>query len=145
MPDPANRMELGDGGDTLNIHYRVSDRDVDSVIRTHELLDQWLRRCKCGELQYWYPKPDLPEVIRSMSIDGLHQVGTTRIAAKPDAGVVDPNLKVWGTTNLFVCSSSVFPTSGQANPTFLLGAFAVRLARHLASETQSHPVSSAQQ
>jgi choline dehydrogenase-like flavoprotein len=69
-----------------------------------------------------------------MSIDGLHQVGTTRIAATADAGVVDDNLKVWGTSNLYVCSSSVFPTSGQANPTFLLGVFAVRLAHQLSAD-----------
>ena len=69
-----------------------------------------------------------------MSIDGVHQVGTTRIARNARDGVVDENLKVWGTNNLYVCSSSVFPTSSQANPTFLLGAFAVRMARHLAEQ-----------
>jgi choline dehydrogenase-like flavoprotein len=134
VPVAENRMELAPDGETLSIHYRLKDPDVDSVIRTHEVLDRWLRKCKCGELQYWFPVEELPGAIRSMSIDGLHQVGTTRIAANADDGVVDENLKVWGTTNLYVCSSSVFPTSSQANPTFLLGAFAVRLARHLSSD-----------
>jgi choline dehydrogenase-like flavoprotein len=96
-------------------------------------LDKWLRKCKCGELEYWFQKNEMPAAIRAMSVDGLHQVGTTRIAATAEDGVVDENLKVWGTSNLYVCSSSVFPTSGQANPTFLLGAFALRLAHHLAS------------
>ena len=113
------------------------DQDLDSVIRTHEVLDQWLRQCQCGELEYWFAKEELPAAIRAMSIDGLHQVGTTRIAATAAAGVVDKDLKVWGTTNLYVCSSSAFPTSSQANPTFLLGAFAVRLAHHL-SVKNSH-------
>jgi choline dehydrogenase-like flavoprotein len=66
-----------------------------------------------------------------MSKDGIHQSGTTRIAKNAELGVVNNDLKLWGTENIFVCSSSVFPTSGQANPTFLLGAFAVRLAHHL--------------
>jgi len=48
--------------------------------------------------------------------------------------VLDSDLKVWGTENLYVCSSSAFPTSGQANPTFFLGAFAARLAQHLAAK-----------
>jgi choline dehydrogenase-like flavoprotein len=126
-------MELSQDGETLNIHYKLMEQDVGSVIRTHDLLDQWLRKCKCGELRYWFSKEKLPDAIHSMSIDGLHQVGTTRISASADDGVVDQDLKVWGVPNLFVCSSSVFPTSGQANPTFLLGAFAVRLAHHLAS------------
>jgi hypothetical protein len=134
IPVPENRMELSADGETLDIHYKYTDQDVDSIIRTHELLDKWLRQCKCGELTYWYPKNELSAAIHSMSIDGLHQVGTTRIAATADAGVVDDNLKVWGTSNLYVCSSSVFPTSGQANPTFLLGVFAVRLAHQLSAD-----------
>jgi choline dehydrogenase-like flavoprotein len=133
VPVLENRMELAPDGETLNIHYKLTDRDVSSVIHTHEFLDSWLRKCKCGELIYWLPKNDLPAAIRCMSMDGLHQVGTTRIAATADDGVVDGNLKVWGTANLYVCSSSVFPTSSQANPTFLLGTFAVRLAHHLSS------------
>jgi hypothetical protein len=135
VPDPENRMALDADGETLNIHYKYTDQDVDSVIRTHEVLDQWLRKCNCGRLEYWFPKDELPSAIRAMSIDGVHQVGTTRLAANAGDGVVDENLKVWGTNNLYVCSSSVFPTSGQANPTFLLGAFAVRLAHHLSSES----------
>jgi GMC oxidoreductase len=133
VPVPENRMELSEDGETLNIHYQYTDRDVDSIIRTHDLLDKWLRKCKCGELDYWFTKSELPAAIRAMSIDGLHQVGTTRIAETAEDGVVDENLKVWGTANLYVCSSSVFPTSGQANPTFFLGVFAVRLAHHLSS------------
>lgn len=133
LPVPENRMELAQDGETLNIHYRLVEQDIDSVIRTHGLLDKWLRKCKCGELEYWFQKNEMPAAIRAMSVDGLHQVGTTRIAATAEDGVVDENLKVWGTSNLYVCSSSVFPTSGQANPTFLLGAFALRLAHHLAS------------
>jgi len=135
VPVAENRMELSPDGETLNIHYRLMERDVESVIRTHEFLDRWLQKCQCGKLDYWFSKDELPEAIRSMSIDGLHQVGPTRIAAVAEKGVVDNNLKVWGTSNLYVCSSSVFPTSSQANPTFLLGVFAARLAQHLSSST----------
>ena len=134
VPVAENRMELAPDGETLNIHYRCTDGDVDSVIRTHEFLDAWLRKCNCGELNYWHPKSELPSVIRNISKDGLHQVGTTRIAANAADGVVDEQLQVWGVPNLYVCSSSVFPTSGQANPTFFLGAFAVRLAQQLAAD-----------
>ena len=134
VPDAENRMTLDEDEKTLKIHYKYTDQDIDSVIRTHELLDGWLRKCQCGQLEYWFPKEELPGAIRAMSIDGVHQVGTTRIARNARDGVVDENLKVWGTNNLYVCSSSVFPTSSQANPTFLLGAFAVRMARHLAEQ-----------
>jgi hypothetical protein len=131
VPDAANRMVLGSDGESLEIHFRYTDDDVASVIRVHELLDAWLRKCGCGELEYWFARDELPDAIRAMSRDGIHQSGTTRIADDPERGVVDSDLRVWGTSNLYVCSSSAFPTSGQANPTFFLGAFAVRLAEHL--------------
>jgi choline dehydrogenase-like flavoprotein len=41
---------------------------------------------------------------------------------------------VHGLANLFVAGSSVFPTSGCANPTLTLVALAVRLADHLRDE-----------
>ena len=127
-------MALSPDGETLEIHYHLTDRDVNSVIKAHEVLDNWLRQCGCGQLEYWFPREELPDAIRAMSRDGIHQSGTTRIADSPDRGVLDQDLKVFGTSNLSVCSSSAFPTSGQANPTFLLGALAVRLAHHLSDE-----------
>jgi hypothetical protein len=134
VPTSEHRMELADDGETLKITYGYTEADVASVIRAHELLDAWLRKCGCGELVYWYPRAELPAAIRANSQDGVHQVGTLRMSLEPERGVVDPDLRVWGTENLYVCSSGIFPTSGQANPTFMLGAFAVRLANHLAKQ-----------
>lgn len=131
IPCAANRMELGPDGETLSINYTLSEGDIHSVIRLHEAMDEWLQRNNCGKLDYWYESDQLPEIIRKNSKDGIHQCGTTRIADLPEKGVVDRDLKLFGPDNVYVCSSSVFPTSGQANPTFLLGAFAVRLADHL--------------
>lgn len=131
VPEFSNTMELDSDGETLIINYNLSEDDINSVIRLHAVMDEWLRACGCGELQYWFEPEKLVDEIRNMSKDGIHQSGTTRIADNPEDGVVDKNLKVWGTKNVYVCSSSVFPTSGQANPTFMLGAFAVRLAKHL--------------
>ncbi len=140
-PDIQNSMTLGANGQTLVIDYSLTDADVDSVIRAHEKLDEALRQCNCGSLEYWFDKKALPEAIRNMSRDGIHQCGTTRIAGSPASGVVDQNLLLWGTTNVFVCSSSVFPTSGQANPTFMLGAFAVRLSQHLSKKAKQKNIS----
>jgi len=133
IPTTENRMELDQGGESLDIHYGYTDKDVESVIKAHELLDDWLKQCGCGHLVYWYPQHELGKRIRDGSKDGVHQVGTTRMSAQMEEGVVDKNLMLWGTTNVFVCSSSVFPTSGQANPTFLLGIFAARLGHFLSA------------
>ncbi|EHQ28464.1 GMC oxidoreductase [Mucilaginibacter paludis] len=131
IPFEANRMELGPDHEKLIIHYDLTDTDVNSVIKLHDTLDKWLRESNCGELEYWFKKDELADAIRKISKDGIHQSGTTRIADSPKDGVVDRNLRLWGTKNVFVCSSSVFPTSSQANPTFYLGVFAVRLANYL--------------
>ena len=60
-----------------------------------------------------------------------HHMGTTRMAASPEFGVVDSDCKVFGTHNLYVAGSSIFATSGASNPTMPLLQFAVRLAEHL--------------
>ena len=52
-----------------------------------------------------------------------------------DAGaVVDPELRVHGTANLWVVSTAVFPTAGTANPTFSMLCLAAALADRLARE-----------
>jgi choline dehydrogenase-like flavoprotein len=58
-------------------------------------------------------------------------MGTTRMHVDPKRGVVDPDCRVHGVANLYVAGSSVFPTSGYANPTFTIVALALRLADHL--------------
>jgi hypothetical protein len=131
MPDEKNSMRLDTDGETLIIDYSLNDDDINSVIKLHKVLDKYLRDLKCGELTYWFKEEDLYDAIKQMSKDGIHQSGTTRMAASAAKGVVDEDLKVWGTDNVYICSSSVFPTSSQANPTFLLGAFAARLAAYL--------------
>ena len=62
---------------------------------------------------------------------GNHHMGTTRMSADPRQGVVDADCRVHGLRNLYVAGSSVFPTSGAANPTLTLVALAWRLAHHL--------------
>ncbi|MGH8482807.1 MAG: GMC oxidoreductase, partial [Pseudomonas sp.] len=60
-----------------------------------------------------------------------HHMGTTRMAASPEFGVVDRDCKVFGTENLYVAGSSIFATGGASNPTMPLLQFALRLADHL--------------
>ena len=53
------------------------------------------------------------------------------MAGAASGGVVDTNLRLFGTRNCYVCSGAVFPTSGFSNPTHTLLALAIRLAEHL--------------
>ncbi|WP_282162215.1 GMC oxidoreductase [Ulvibacterium marinum] len=135
VPFEGNQMYLDKDNETLVVDYTLLKNDIESVIKSHKKLDEYLRQSNCGELLYWYPKKDLFSKIKNMSRDGIHQSGTTRIGKDEKEGVVDTDLKVFGTSNLYICSSSVFPTSGQANPTFMLGAFAARLSHHLSGKS----------
>lgn len=65
--------------------------------------------------------------------DGLHHSGTTRMGLSPTTSVVDPDLRVHGVSNLYVCGASTFPSSGYANPTLTGMALAVRLAKTIAA------------
>jgi choline dehydrogenase-like flavoprotein len=63
--------------------------------------------------------------------DNFHHMGATRMHIDPRYGVVDPECRVHGLQNLYVASSSVFPTSGHSNPTFTLLLLCFRLADRL--------------
>ena len=73
---------------------------------------------------------------REASIWRYHPSGTCRMAASDGRGVVDPDLRVFGTRNLYVSGASVFPTSGTANPTLTVVALTLRLAAHLSAELE---------
>jgi choline dehydrogenase-like flavoprotein len=67
-----------------------------------------------------------------LEVDGIgHHMGTTRMSASPQHGVVDWNSKVHGISNLYVAGSSVFPTGGGTNPTLTIVMLALRLADHI--------------
>ena len=53
------------------------------------------------------------------------------MSSKVRKGVVDKNLKVENTNNLYVLGSSVFSSGGHFNPTFTIVQLALRLANHL--------------
>src|SRR5699024_9597668 len=115
------------------VDYRYLDADIDSVLRCHELLDAELRTAGLGRLEYRANDADGVRALAwEQAIHGLHSIGTTRMSSDPATGVVDGDLRVHGTRNLFIASTSVFPTSAEANPTFFAAALAVRLAHHLA-------------
>jgi choline dehydrogenase-like flavoprotein len=136
VPNPESRITLTGELDRFGlpraaVDLRFIDQDVDSVVRSHRVLDTLLRQNRIGRLEFHYPESALAEQVYAQASDGVHQAGTTRLGADPATSVVDPRLKVHGLDNLYVASSSVFVTTGQANSTLPAVAFAVRLAHHL--------------
>jgi choline dehydrogenase-like flavoprotein len=64
-------------------------------------------------------------------VGGKHHMGTTRMGDSSRTGVVDATGRVHGLANLYVAGSSVFPSSGWANPTLTIVALALRLSDEL--------------
>jgi choline dehydrogenase-like flavoprotein len=83
--------------------------------------------------QYELARIDPDSVWERTVTSAAHHLGTARMADHNSHGVVDPNLRVFGVPNLFVCDGSVFPTVGSVNPSLTIVALAVRLAGHLQS------------
>ena len=68
---------------------------------------------------------------------GNHHMGTTRMSDDPKQGVVDRNAKVHSLENLYIGGSSVFSTSGHANPTYTIVQLALRLGDHLSDRAKA--------
>jgi glycine/D-amino acid oxidase-like deaminating enzyme len=142
VPDADSRVILNaatsaDGQPGLDIDFRYSQQDLDSVLASHRFLDEQLRESGRGWLLYLDAEDDRAAAVRAAATDGFHHIGTTRMSADASDGVVDRDCRVHGVDNLYIASSSVFRTSGEANPTFLAVCLAVRLARHLAETLPS--------
>ena len=130
----ASRVLLGENTDEIGmrrlcIDWRISDIDVHTVISAYDMLARNLNQAGVGRLTY--DRDKLPENIISAGAYGGHRIRTTRMSDRPEDGVVDRNCRVHGTENLFIASSAVMPTSGQANPTLTILALAYPLAAHL--------------
>ena len=113
----------------LDIDILFTDKDIEGVLAAHRHWDSYLRASGVGRLEYL--ADDLAAAVRARTGGGFHQVGTTRMSKDPEKGVVDENLAVHGVPNVHVVSSSVFVTSGQANSTFMIVVFAIRLIERL--------------
>lgn len=126
-PSEANFLELGKERDSIGlprtlIRHTLTRQAESAVAQARTTCETILRRMGCTELSWNQAKLS------------SHLSGTCRMSASPEAGVVDENLKVHGTSNLHVCSSAVFPSIGAVNPTVTIVALAHRLGRHLGQE-----------
>jgi choline dehydrogenase-like flavoprotein len=128
-PDPNNRVKLSSERDSLGqnkieINWRLNPIDIENTCRVQEIWAEEFAKANLGELQFAKDKESLKFENPAMH----HHMGTTRMHQDPKRGVVDEHCQVHGISNLFVAGSSVFPTSGYANPTLTIIALSLRLA-----------------
>jgi choline dehydrogenase-like flavoprotein len=127
-PDPDNRVTLDEACDRFGLpkpalHWRWRAFDQANLARLQALVADELEGHGLGRVEVTADRPPDP--------NAHHHMGTTRMHRDPRRGVVDEHARVHGIANLFVAGSSLFPTSGFANPTLTIVALALRLAEHL--------------
>lgn len=142
-PNPDSRITLGTDRDALGMQrpvldWRLSEIDKRSVSVLVDTLGQELERLGAGRVERapWLDDPGqmwrTDPLISSHPIGGFHHIGTTRMSEDPKKGVTDHAGRVHGMDNLYIAGSSIFPTSGWANPTLTIAALALRTADRIA-------------
>jgi len=130
-PNPASRITLSEKRDALGMNridldWRLTRLDLESYRHFRRVLFDDLARMG---FQVRGINHDLDDEGWPVSAVPLkHHSGTTRMHVDPRHGVVDEACRVHNVNNLFVASSSVFPTIGMANPTLTIAALAIRVA-----------------
>ncbi len=141
-PNPDSRVRLSGERDGLgsfraDLDWQLSEADKHSARVFGQTFDAELRRLGLGTFHAseWLDSTDrqwpVDPTVGNHPIAGYHHMGTTRMSADPASGVVNADCQVFGYDNLFIAGSSVFSTSGWANPTLTIAALSLRLADHL--------------
>jgi len=141
-PNPDSRVLLSDKRDALgqrraDLDWQMTDIDKHTAKVMAQVIDAEFRRLSLGTMEpaAWLDEPGpqwpIDLTVGNHPIANYHQMGGTRMSDDASKGVVDANCRVHGYDNLYVAGSSVFVTSGWANPTLTIAALALRLADHL--------------
>lgn len=130
-PNPASRLYLGSECDALGtprlvVDWQLTPFDQEVFQKVLRGLADAFAEAGIGTLDFGAEPFTLDD-----TVDAAHHIGATRMAATPAEGVVDRHCRVFDTENLFVASSSVFPTGHSVAPTFTIIALARRLGVHL--------------
>ncbi len=112
------------------------EEDINSFKRGQQIIADELARAGLGQFVFNRDENGMPRV---ESGGACHHIGTTRMHVDPKQGVVDANCRVHGVSNLYIASSSVFPTGGYANPTLTIVALSIRIADQVKSQMAETP------
>lgn len=145
LPNPASRLTLSDATDRLGmarlrIDLRFTTEDAERVVRGIDALGRWLERNRLARLLHHHPAEERAAAVLQAARDGTHQIGTIRMGHDRRHAVVDSECRCFDLPNLFVVSTAVMPSSGQANPTLTAVQLGLRVAERLAREIRRHSV-----
>jgi hypothetical protein len=84
VPTPTSRIRLTTETDAYGlpravIDLRYTDKDIDSVMESHRLLDHALSSNEIGRLEFWDSPDKRREKVWETASDGFHQIGSARM------------------------------------------------------------------
>jgi choline dehydrogenase-like flavoprotein len=128
------------------IEMRISDSNRVTLSKTkkdifgdplaHLILnysDEDLKLLECSRelIRKWYAQVGSTDIYEAQITFSRHHQGTCRMGDDPKFSVVDRDLRVHESPNLYLCGSEVFVTSGSMQPVLTIVALAHRLGDHL--------------
>lgn len=118
-PDFENRVLPESNSEDVMIQYRITTKDRLRLRQNRKYFKNLLSPLSAHLLK-----------VAEDSSFLAHVCGTCRMSHDPSTGVVDSNGKVFGVKNLYISDTSIFPTSGSANPSLTTAACSLKIADH---------------
>jgi choline dehydrogenase-like flavoprotein len=125
MPQPTNRVTLTSeldqfGVPVANLHY--DDHPNDLLMRNHGY----------KTLTAIHKAAGAKRCIETPAYPASHNLGSNRMSARPEDGVLNRNGQTHEIPNLFIADGSAFASGGACNPTLTIAALAIRQAEFIA-------------
>ena len=111
------------GSDHFAVNWKISKKDELSSVR---FLETFFKAHK-GLFDDFQIFPNVSKRLESAG----HHSGGCRMSSSPETGVVDTNLRVFNTENLYVADGSVLPYTGHANTGLSIAAMAIRCSHFI--------------
>ncbi len=118
----------------LKLHWKITKLTWDTIVEMSRLIKTELERSGIAQIHLYDSVKSENDQWEDMLSDVNHHMGGCRMSSNAETGVVDSDLKVFGFSNLYLCSCAVFPTSSHSNPTLTLLALADRLIKKINSD-----------
>jgi len=115
----------------IGVHWGFDGREIEAAACICAEIDRAFRVAQIGHVEV-----DERIVARDPAFlvdchDSDHHMGGSAMTDSPKTGVVDKDLRVFDTNNLYVLGAATFPSGGFANPTLTAIALSLRLVAHL--------------
>ena len=112
------------GDNSTSIHWSLSEEDLDNYLQIINAVENYAERngYSLGYLKEVKSLQDLQDSAQP----AFHLSGTTKMSKTLVNSVVDSNGQLLDIKNCFILGSSIFTTSGWANPTLSIMALSIR-------------------